>query len=370
MFRQRSDFNSINESTRGDFSFNRLLTANADIPGTGMGMASFLLGTPSAFVRGKINFIATDRVWRMGFYFRDAWRVTPKLTVNYGIRWDFIGRPHPRNPAENSNYDPETNNLLLACVGQVSCTSNVDNDLNDFGARLGIAYKLFSSTVIRAGYGRSYFASNFGGHLGTLGVNFPMQVRQNITQTNQFFAFPNPENGAPFTLDQAVPAAPSVQIPESGLLPLPPGLNVWSVPRDSETSELDSWNLTLQHQLSQNLSVSAGYVGSAARNLYDNLDINAPFPEQAPSILAGDTSISLAMPAPSICAVVAPHQTTIPCWYRSRSDLREAIRSFPITPGRKPSTSSLEALAGLVSQTIPLTAGPVGESQNTTEPVR
>jgi hypothetical protein len=282
VFRQRSDFNSINESTRGDFSFNRLLTANADIPGTGMGMASFLLGTPSAFVRGKINFIATDRVWRMGFYFRDAWRVTPKLTVNYGIRWDFIGRPHPRNPAENSNYDPETNNLLLACVGQVSCTSNVDNDLNDFGPRLGIAYKLFSSTVIRAGYGRSYFASNFGGHLGTLGVNFPMQVRQNITQTNQFFAFPNPENGAPFTLDQAVPAAPIVQIPESGLLPLPPGLNVWSVPKDSETSELDTWNLTLQHQLSQNLSVSAGYVGSAARNIYDNLDINAPFPGAGP----------------------------------------------------------------------------------------
>src|SRR5262249_9764123 len=46
IIRQRSDFNSINESTRGDFSFNRLVTANADIPGTGLGMATFLLGTP------------------------------------------------------------------------------------------------------------------------------------------------------------------------------------------------------------------------------------------------------------------------------------------------------------------------------------
>jgi hypothetical protein len=54
------------------------------------------------------------------------------------------------------------------------------------------------------------------------------------------------------------------------------------VPKDSETSELDTWNLTIQHQLSQNLSISAGYVGSAGRNIYDNLDINAPFPGPGP----------------------------------------------------------------------------------------
>lgn len=280
--RQRSDFNSINESTRGEFEFNRLITADADIPGTGMGMGAFLLGAPSGFQRGVINFIATDRVWRNGVYFRDAWRVTPKLTINYGIRWDFIGRPRPRNPSENSNYDPNTNDLLLACVGQVSCTSNVDNNWADFSPRLGIAYKLFEKTVIRAGYGRSYFASNFGGHLGTLGTNFPMQVRENIQRTNQFFPFSFPTEAGPHTLDQPVPPPPRPEIPENGLLQKPEGLSVLYVPKDSKTSYIDNWNFTIQHQLTQDLTVSVGYLGTIGRFLYDNQNVNAAVPGPGP----------------------------------------------------------------------------------------
>lgn len=280
--RQRSDFNSINESTRGEFEFNRLVTADAGIPGTGLGMGTFLLGMPSGFQRGAINFIATDRVWRNGVFFRDIWRVTPKLTINWGARWDFIGRPVPRNPAENSNYDPNTNNLLLACVGQVSCTSNVQNNWVDFSPRLGIAYKLFDRTVIRTGFGRSFFASNFGAHLGTLGTNFPMQVRENIQRDNQFFAFSFPALGRPHSLDDPVPPTARPTIPDSGLLQKPAGLSVLYVPTDSRTSYIDNWNFTIQQQLAGDLSVSVGYLGTVARFLYDNQNVNAAVPGPGP----------------------------------------------------------------------------------------
>ena len=280
--RQRSDFNSINQSTRGEFGFNRLITAAPEAPGSGLGMGSFLLGMPSGFQRGVINFIATDRVWRNGVFFRDIWRVTPKLTINWGLRWDYIGRPHPRNPAENSNYDPLTNNLLLACVGEVSCTSNVDNNWRDISPRLGIAYKLFEKTVIRAGYGRAYFASNFGGHLGTLGTNFPMQVRQDIQRDNLFTAFAFPTVGTPHRMDQQVPAPPRPTIPDSGLLQKPAGLNVLYVPRDSKTSYIDNWNFTIQQQLMRDFTVSVGYVGTVGRFLYDNQNVNAAIPGPGP----------------------------------------------------------------------------------------
>jgi hypothetical protein len=276
--RQRFDFLSLNESSRGNFQFDQLITADASVPGSGLGMASFLLGLPSNYNRANFSQFPAERNTRIAWYWQDAWRATPKLTVNYGVRYEYIGPSTPRFPGGGVNYDPETGNLLLSGLGQVSNSGNVRPDKDNFAPRLGLAYKLFSKTVIRAGFGRSYFGSNYGAVMGTMCCSYPIQTPQNVNQFNSYFPIRNPTTGDLYSLDQTVPPPPQLAFPESGLLPLPPGTRPLSVPFDTRTSYVDSWNLTLQHQLMQDMSLSLAYVGNVGRKLFSGYDINAPVP--------------------------------------------------------------------------------------------
>src|SRR5205814_1989681 len=73
------------------------------------------------------------------------------------------------------NFDPNTGNLLLSGIGQVSRSANVRSDWNNYGPRIGFAYRALASTVVRGGFGRSYFSSNYGGGVfGTLCCPFPV----------------------------------------------------------------------------------------------------------------------------------------------------------------------------------------------------
>ena len=276
--RQRFDFLTLNESSRGNFRFDQLISADASVPGSGLGMASFLLGLPSEYDRANFSQFPAERNTRIGWYWQDAWRMTPKLSFNYGVRYDYIGPSTPRFAGGGVNYDPDTGNLLLSGLGQVSNSANVRPDRNNFGPRLGLAYKLLSKTVIRAGFGRSYFGSNYGAVLGTMCCSYPIQTPQNVNQFNSYFPIRNPSTGGLYSLDQPVPPPPQTAFPESGLLPLPPGTRPLYVPFDTRTSYVDSWNLTLQHQLTQDMSISVAYVGNVGRKLFSNVDINAPVP--------------------------------------------------------------------------------------------
>ena len=74
-----------------------------------------------------------------------------------GSRWDYMGPVTPRKPGGIVNWDPNTGDLLLAGLGDVSNSANVTVNHDNFSPRLGIAYKLTQKTVIRAGFGRTFF---------------------------------------------------------------------------------------------------------------------------------------------------------------------------------------------------------------------
>jgi hypothetical protein len=276
--RQRFDFLTLNESSRGNFNFNQLITADANIPGTGLGMGTFLLGMPSGYDRASFSQFPGERNTRIAWYAQDAWRVTQKFSINYGLRWEYIGPSTPAHPGGGVNYDPASGNLLLSGLGQVSQSANVKPDYNVWGPRIGLAYKLTSKTVIRAGFGRSYFAGNYGATLGTMCCSYPVQTPQNVTQFNSFFPIKNPTTGNLYTLDQTVPPPPPLSYPPSGLLPLPPGTRPLFVPTDTKTSYTDTWNVTLQRELVRDMTVSVAYVGNVGRRIYGSMDINAPVP--------------------------------------------------------------------------------------------
>jgi len=281
IIRERENFLTVNESSRGNFNFSQLITQDNGISGTGLGLGTFLLGMPSEFDRAVFSQLPAERDTRIAPYIQDTWHVTKKLTLSLGLRYDYIGPSTPAFPGGGVNFDPFTGNLLLSGLGQVSKSANIKSNLKNFEPRIGFAYRVLSNTVIRAGFGRAYFSSNYGGGVfGTLCCSFPVQTREDVSQVNSYFPIILPGQTANLVLNpnQPLPPAPLPSLPSSGLLALPQGLGAFYIPTNDANSYVDSWNLTIERQFASNFVVSLAYVGNVGRHIYQSWDYNAPVP--------------------------------------------------------------------------------------------
>ncbi|MGO9272712.1 MAG: TonB-dependent receptor domain-containing protein [Terriglobia bacterium] len=243
VIRERENFLTVNESSRGNFNFNQDVTSAAvaggpsavPIAGTGLGMATFLLGLPSEYDRAVFSQLPAERDWRVSPYFEDDFHATPRLTLNLGVRYDYIGASTPAFPGGGVNFDPATGNLVLGGLGSVSSSENVKPNYANFEPRLGFAYKVLSNTVVRGGFGRAYFSAQYGGGIfGTMCCSYPIQTRQDVNQTNQYFPVTIPGQTSSLVLNPKVPLPPTPAnvFPSSGLIPIlsVPGLGAFAVP--------------------------------------------------------------------------------------------------------------------------------------------
>lgn len=271
--RNLEDLFTLNQSTRGQFDFNQTVTGSPNIKNSGLAMASFLLGTPSFFQRGQFILFPDERATRIAGYGGDNWRVTPKMTLNYGLRWDYISPITPKKAGGDVNYDFNTGDLILAGLGDVSKFSNVQPRYNNFAERVGFAYKVTEKTVLRGGLGRSYFMNGFDAAFNHLDSSYPIAQAQVIPQSSLYTPIFPIEQGPP------TPAAPV--FPASGHLRPPPNDFVKAFPFLRRTPSIESWNLALQHQFAKDLTVTAAYVGNRGDNLdysYYNVDAAPPGP--------------------------------------------------------------------------------------------
>ena len=223
-----------------------------------MGFATFALGQVTNFLRYvSTSTNAKEFQKRDFFYAQDTWRATPKLTVNYGLRYEFYF-PETINAAGNGALlNPDTGYLYVAGVGGVGSNMNWERTTNTWSPRIGIAYQVRPETVIRAGYGRSFDIGVFGsifGHAAT--QNLPVLSSQQVTQTGG-------ANSAAFTMAQGPPAPTPTVVPASGLLPNPGTLvNSRARPNPLRLPTLDAWNASLQQSLTPTLSFTIAYVGN------------------------------------------------------------------------------------------------------------
>jgi hypothetical protein len=114
-------------------------------------------------------------------YVQDDWRVTPKLTVNAGLRWEFATPIWERDNLW-SNFDPTKNALVRATGGSLYNRALVHPDYKDFGPRLGLAYSVDPKTSIRAGYGIIYTFFNRPGS-AIEGINGPLAIFGTLSQS-------------------------------------------------------------------------------------------------------------------------------------------------------------------------------------------
>src|SRR5581483_9616863 len=259
----------------------------------GLDLATFLLGDVTSFQRYvSTSLDAAESQKRLFLYGQDTFRMTPKLTINYGLRWELY-TPESVNGRDKggfANIRGFGNNGLgvvrVAGEGPYGLNGNIGNNLTAFAPRLGIAYQLNSKTVLRMGYGRSFDIGVFGSNFGhTVTQNLPVLVNQQLAASNLFTGAsdnltPVFTIGCPATGCTAYNGGPTLSTPTpyqfptkfaNGQLPLlGPANNV--SPKARPTSQvlptLDAWNVTIQRQLTNTLSLEAAYIGNKGTHVF------------------------------------------------------------------------------------------------------
>ncbi len=247
---------------RGLYTFLNLSTSSlVGTPG-GNAFASFLVGAPYQILRdefppGLVGLIS----YRVGLFAQDDIKVTRKLTINLGARYDIM--PYPREMHNRlSNFDPATGTMLIA--GQDTSQRLVSTDYKDLAPRVGLAYSANDKTVIRAGYGIG-FIDPYGaaGALNSNEFNVPFYYLGNITQ----FPFSAPTYKLSSTLPSLVMPSPDA----------PTGNQRYIVPTDGNQYS-QTWSFTVQRAINPALMFEVGYVGTSGNRLLTASNINAALP--------------------------------------------------------------------------------------------
>jgi hypothetical protein len=147
---------------------------------TSYNLADFIFGLPSTIQLGN-NFVTNLRQQVNSLYVQDDFRITSKLTLNLGLRWEYA-TPVTERDNNWSNFDPATNSLVKATGGSIYSEALVHPDYKDFGPRLGLAYSFTPKFVMRAGYGISYSFFNRPGSAQE-GINAPLGLFGILTQS-------------------------------------------------------------------------------------------------------------------------------------------------------------------------------------------
>ncbi|MGA7240242.1 MAG: TonB-dependent receptor, partial [Bryobacteraceae bacterium] len=236
---------------------------------TSYNIADFIFGLPSSVNLGN-NFVSNLRQQVHSLYVQDDWRVSNKLTVNLGLRWEFAS---PLVDRDNnwSDFNPATNTMTKATGGSWYNRSLMNPDYTDFGPRLGFAYNFMPKMVLRGGYGISY---DFFNRVGSAieGINAPEALFGVFSQTI-------PAGGpVPSTFLTTVNSFSSGIANPANFNPLVS--NVDYIPANSPWPMIQNWFLSLQRELAKDTVLEIAYNGNHSTRLPIIADYNQAAPNQ------------------------------------------------------------------------------------------
>ena len=224
----------------------------------GFGLASFLLGGAQAIsVSAPINLMTEN--YQSAVYLQDSWKVSRKLTLDYGVRWDY-GTYQKEQFGRYGDFSPTVANPSAsgrpgALIYEANCNCQFANNYPyAIGPRLGGAYQINRNTVIRGGIGVVYGSLDSSAATGAAS-NSASASTPAFGQIAGLL-----QNGIPSSVQAAWPTLnnPAAGQPIGGVVGAPTLLD----PNTGRPMRLLQWNVTLQREIGRNLFVEAGYVGN------------------------------------------------------------------------------------------------------------
>lgn len=321
-------------------------TAYVATSGTGLSYASFLVGEidKGSFTQYLQSELGT-RFRAISPYVQDDWKVTPKLTVNLGLRYDFFPTLTEVHDAQ-SYFDPNLANPVtgikgaLAFTGSGSGTANTrtpaNNYYKNFGPRLGLAYQLGSKTVIRASYGVMFTHGDAVGggatSLGTLGFSSAPSFSANgsllstIPLTGSNGAIPT------YTVASGVGSGPAYgtgYTNTSGFTGTPSGIGYYDPYLGGRAPEYLNWTFGIQRQLTNAMTLTATYVGSEGHFLQlDSFNARGQWSNQLdPKYLGLGTT--LAVTKTGIATACSTYGLPCPANFNTSQPLSTALKPYP-----------------------------------------
>jgi hypothetical protein len=286
---QQNYLNSGNVGFLGQFGYTGAYTENLSASnGPGYGPADFVLGrifnTQLASPLGNVG----NRQWRLAGYFQDDFKVSSRLTVNLGLRYEYdqpwyeqnnkTANVLPNGTVEYAGHIP-----ALAVPGSTVCPTHACYNANykQIMPRLGFAYQLNAKTVIRGGYGTTSFFEGYSFNQRlTSSPPFSQSINTNASSPT------TTSGGTPFTVADAFSQPLGIQNST---------YSVW--PQNNQPAYIQQYNLTVEGAITNELSLSVGYHGQNGDHLADFRDGN---------------QLTLAQ-APGAAAVLANNPNNLPC---------------------------------------------------------
>ena len=260
-------------------------------------LADFMFGARSHYELN--NYSVAHLRQRMYFsYLQDDFKMTSRLTLNLGVRYEFA-TPQWERDNKLANFDPTTNSMINARSGSLYDRALVYPNHNNWAPRIGLAYQATPRTVIRSAYGISYVQFNRLGGENLLAYNGPNVVDAIIDQV------PGQGTGTCTSVDDAPGACfrPTY-------LGFPPNFatpaafktsttQVRYIPAHTRTGYVQSWHFTIQQDLGHNLLLDLGYVGNHSVGLMILTDANEAFPNK----LGQNLSVNARRPIPNFTTI-------------------------------------------------------------------
>lgn len=254
--------------TFGNFNFNGSMT--------GIGYADFLLGLP--FSSSRVNAL-TDRTqtgYELGIFLQDTFKVSRKLTLDLGLRWDYFRHALFQDRLQY-NWDPDTGNVIVPqeALDQISplYPSSINVVAGDpfprpardnFRPRFGAAYRVTDTFVVRGGYGMyTETLGNLHRSQGTGPFVIGETYFNQITDGQPFLSFPNP-------------------FPESLSAARVPSQSISGYPARTDNGVIHQFNVSIERQFPLSIGGRISYIGSRSRGLNYDIELNKPEPGLTP----------------------------------------------------------------------------------------
>jgi len=247
-------------ATRGDLGFRATFTGQA--------VGDFLLGYVADSLLST-PWVVDQRLWATSFFVQDDWKVSSKLSVNLGLRYDFI-TPSLEANNRQANFDPATATLIPAKDGSLEDRALVRPDTNNFAPRVGFVYQLSDSMIVRGGYGIFYNMFDRIGSEDQIALNpgtglVSLQPATATVATGPLMLL---RNGFPAGyLDPA-----KIDLSRAVLR---------GADRDSPKTAIHQFSVGVQKTFAQVFMLSIDLVGTEGRNLANLINLNQPLPNAA-----------------------------------------------------------------------------------------